>query len=119
MLRVVPAPSEGQAPAPSKRRRWARADSLCLTTDEHRHLGATLRNLRWAYGSWGCLAKVIGCPVQTVRHAATRSGKGSAILAVRAAKAGGVSVESVLSGVLGVAGKCSTCGHRLATGGAS
>lgn len=117
MLRLVhPAPS-GQATDPPARRRGSRSPALCLTSDERRHLRASLQNLRRAYGTWACLAMAMDVPMQTLTAAGQR-GKGSAMLAIRAAKAGGMSVEAVLGGTLNPAGRCTSCGSRIGAQGA-
>jgi len=49
-------------------------------------------------------------------HAANQVSRGSAGLALRAAKLAGISVESMLGGALSAAGRCATCGHRAGAG---
>ena len=117
MLRLVhPAPKGQETP-----RRQRRRDIHSLTKDERRHLRAALLNLRRAYGSWACLADAMGQSIHTLQSTAS----GSPGLALRAARAGGMSVEAVLSGKLSPAGRCEACGSRLgdrpalAIGGAS
>ncbi|MFT3768513.1 MAG: transcriptional regulator [Minicystis sp.] len=111
MLRLVhPAPA-GQGTDPPARRKGARAPSLSLTPDEARHVRAALHNARRAFGSWGCLAAVVGCGVNSLKQ--SRPGLA---LAVRVAQAAGVSVEAMLSGALTAAGRCPTCGHRAGDG---
>lgn len=109
MLRLVPPPSEGKGSRTPKRRR---RDVHSLTHDERRHLRAALQNLRLAFGSWSCLADVMGV---SLRALVSRE-HGSPGLALRAARAGGMSVEAVLGGTLSAAGRCETCGHRLGDG---
>jgi hypothetical protein len=87
---------------------------LSLTADEARHLAAALHNLRRAYGSWECLADVTGFGINALGRAArTKNPLGTPAMALRAARAGGMSVEAVLSGTLSAAGKCESCGSRL------
>jgi hypothetical protein len=107
MLRIVHPAPEGQGPRTPKGRR--RRDMHSLTRDERRHLRAALENLHRAYGTWACLAEVMGVSTNTL----TGNYEGSPGLALRAARAGGMSVEAVLSGVLSAAGRCETCGSRL------
>ena len=122
MLRLVhPAPA-GQGPDAPRRRRLPVAS---LSTDEKRHLRTALHNLRRSFGTWACLADAIGVKVNTLLTAAReRNPVGSPGIAIRAARAGGVSVESILTGAITAAGRCDACGHRighgvaLATGGA-
>ncbi len=109
MLRLVPPPSEGKGSRTPKRRR---REVHSLTHDEKRHLRAALQNLRRAYGTWACLAEVMGVS----RNALVSNYEGSPGLALRAARAGGMSVEAVLSGTLSAAGRCEACGHRIGDG---
>lgn len=108
MLRLVHPAREGQEDRrPSKRRRA----TVSLTAEETRHLRATLRNLARAYGSWSCLAEVMGVKLDLLRNVLSRAaGPG---VAIRAARAGGMSVEAILSGALTEAGRCKTCGARI------
>lgn len=117
MLRLVhPAPA-GNSTDPPARRKGARSPSLSLTADEVRHFRIYLRNLARAYGTWGCLATVMGMNEKSLHNArGYRGRRPSGALVIRAAQAGGVSVESVLSGVLGDASRCPTCGHRSGSG---
>ena len=110
MLRLVPPPSEGKGSRTPKRRR--RRDVHSLTRDEQRHLRAALQNLRRAFGSWPCLADAMGVSLSTLAG----SKAGSPGLALRAARASGMSVEAILSGTVSAAGRCSTCGHRIGDG---
>ncbi|EYF02033.1 transcriptional regulator [Chondromyces apiculatus] len=71
-------------------------------------LRAALRNLRALYGSWDCLAEVMGVSPGTL--ASIVSGKDSSPgMAVRAARAAGTTVEALL-GDLKVAASCPHCG---------
>jgi hypothetical protein len=117
MLRLVhPAPS-GQAPA--RPRKGHRSPLLLLTADERRHLRTSLHNLRRAFGSWSCLAEVIGVQPNALLSAArARNPQGSPAMALRAARVGGMSVEAVLSGALSSAGRCEACGSRIGHGAA-
>ena len=101
-----------------RERASSRSPSLALTREESQHLRAALFNLRRAYGSWSCLADAMGVLPATVHHATLRGKRSSAAVALRAAKAGGMSVETILGGKLTTAGKCTACGSRLG-GGAS
>ena len=113
MLRLVHPALSGQGTGtPNRRRRSA----LSLTSDERRHLGAALHNLRRAFGTWSCLADAMGVQEQLVKKAGAQ--RGSPAIALRAARVGGMSVEAVLSGALSSAGRCEACGSRLGHGAA-
>ncbi len=115
MLRLVHPAPEGQGPRTPKGRRFA--PCLSLTADERRHLRAALHNLRRAYGTWSCLADAMGVKLTTLARASReRNPQGSPAVALRAARAGGMSVEAVLSGKLTAAGQCETCGSRIGQG---
>jgi hypothetical protein len=114
MLRLVhPAPA-GQAP---RVRKGKRSPLLSLTAEEKRHLRQALHNLRRAYGTWACVAAAMGVRENSLTCAAReRNPLGSPAMALLAARAGGMSVEAVLSGTLSAAGKCESCGSRLGHG---
>lgn len=110
MLRLVhPPPPAGQGTDPPKRRKGFPSPALSLTAEESRHLGATIKNAGRAYGSLGCLASVVGVPVTTLR----KTRRHGAALALRIARACGMSVEAVLGGKLSTMGRCPTCGSRV------
>jgi hypothetical protein len=99
---------------------------LSLTAEETRHFRVSLRNLARAYGSWRCLAEVIGVPVGSLLQAVKPRRRPSGVLVLRAAQAAGMHVETMLSGTLSAAGRCQGCGSRIgdrparaASGGAS
>jgi transcriptional regulator with XRE-family HTH domain len=87
----------------------------CLTDLEHLHLARTIRHLsRTRFGSMEQLAAAADVSVSTLKGAAlTRRGWGSAGLALRIARAAGVSVEDVLSGTLVPVPHCPACGAAL------
>ncbi|XXX78579.1 transcriptional regulator [Sorangium sp. So ce134] len=68
-----------------------------------------MRNLRTAYGTWGCLAVVMGVSRDSLRRIAAGRDAGSPATAQRAAKAAGVTVEQLLGGLV-AADRCPTCG---------
>ncbi|EYF05802.1 transcriptional regulator [Chondromyces apiculatus] len=71
-------------------------------------LRAALRNLRALYGSWNCLAEVMGVNPRSLTTIV--SGKPTSPgMAVRAARAAGTTVEALL-GDLKVAASCPHCG---------
>lgn len=113
MLRLVHPRPEGQGTRPSRRR--GPSPTLSLTPEEKRHLRATLKNLRAAYGSWACLAEVMGMSSESLKNAAHSPRAGSPGVALRAAQAAGMSVEAVLghAGTLTAAGRCTACGSRV------
>ena len=112
MLMLVQPPPGGNATDPPKRRRGARSPALSLTTDEARHLRATVKNTARAYGGLDVLASVIGVDPSTLN----RKTRPSPALALAVARAAGMSVEAVIGGKLSDAGRCSTCGHRAGDG---
>lgn len=114
LMLVHPAP-QGKDPGASRRKR--RRDVNSLTATEKRHLRATLTNLARAYGSWKCLAHVMGMHHGSLHSAAhpTRP-RGSPGVALAAARAGRMSIEAVLGGKLSAAGRCPTCGHKAGDG---
>lgn len=117
MLRLVRPAPEGQGIGAPSRRKGARAPSLSLTAEEVRHARAALRNTARAYGGFACLAAVMGLTVDALHAASGNRGRNlSGTFALRLARAAGVSVEAVLTGVLGIAGRCPTCGHRAGDG---
>jgi hypothetical protein len=89
-----------------------RALPLALTEDERRHLQAALKNLRAAFGTWSCLAAAMGVNLTTLQNGAFKRGKGSALLAWRAAQASGIPVEQILTGKLVEAGACPLCRRK-------
>ncbi|WP_437958405.1 helix-turn-helix transcriptional regulator [Sorangium sp. So ce119] len=110
MLTVVRSPSgeqEGER-APKRRRRPASCNSL--TPTQRKRLRAALKNLRTAYGSWSCLAEVMGVSVACLEGIARGRDHGSPGTAQRAAKAAGITVEQLLGG-LAAADRCPTCGR--------
>lgn len=125
MLRLVhPTPVGQEGPRPPGRRRVSPV--LSLSREEEQHVRAATKNLARAYGSLDCLAKAMGLPIDTMyRATTTKRRRVSGTFAIRLAKAGGVSVETVLGGQLAAMGRCLTCGHKpghgalLAFGGAS
>ncbi len=114
MLRLVhPAPG-GQGTDPPKRRKCSRAPALSLTNDEVRHVRAALKNTARAYGGRDALAAVMGIPPDTITGAGSRRPSGT--LVIRLARAAGVSVETILTGAVNLAGRCPACGHRAGDG---
>lgn len=111
MLRLVKPPTEGEGARPSRGRR--RVTIYSLTSDESRHLRTALQNLRWAYGSWSCLAAVMDVSAKVLSLVASGRRPGSPGLALRAAQAAGMHVETLLTGTLTSAGRCPTCGSRV------
>ena len=103
---------QGQAPAVPRRARHP-SPALSLTPDERRFLRVAIKNTAHAYGGMAVLATVTGLPLNTLRAAAYSSGKGSVALARLVARAGGMSLDAVLTGALSAAGRCATCGARI------
>ena len=74
---------------------------------------AAIRNLGRAYGSYACLAEVMGVPKHSVEHAASTS-RVSYKYAVLVARAAGTTVEALLSPPV-AADRCPTCNTRRAS----
>ncbi|MDC0679189.1 MULTISPECIES: helix-turn-helix domain-containing protein [Sorangium] len=109
MLTVVRSPSgeqEGEG-APKRRR-------LCVTRSlsdvERMRLRAALRNLRGLYGTWACLAEVMGMQPRTLRAIASGKYAGSPGTAMRAARAAGTTIERLLGRPV-AADRCPNCGR--------
>ena len=107
-LYLIP-PDGGQGEGAPKRRRRS-ASCLSLTPTQRKRLRAALKNRRAAYGSWSCLAEVMGVSVACVEAIAGGRDAGSPATAQRAAKAAGITVEQLLGG-LAAADRCPTCGR--------
>lgn len=108
MLRLIQDPDPSQPSAP--RRRPTPLDPL--TTDERRHVQQALRNLRLRLGGWDVVAAVTGASQKTLSNAASRRGRPSTALALRAARAAGVPLEALLAGSIRSVGSCATCGAK-------
>ncbi|WP_437902927.1 helix-turn-helix transcriptional regulator [Sorangium sp. So ce327] len=108
MLVAVPPPGGQGEGAPARRRRTA--PCLSLTPTQRKRLRAALKNLRAAYGSWECLAEVMGMSPVTLQGIAGGRDAGSPGTVQRAAKAAGITVEQLLGG-LAAADRCPTCGR--------
>jgi hypothetical protein len=116
MLRIVhPAPS-GQGIDPPKRRKGSLAPTLSISPTEAQHFRAALRNAARAYGATAALAAAMGVPVRLLYRLSRARFVPSGIVVIRFAAAAQTTVEAVLSGALGDAGKCPTCGARIAGG---
>ncbi|AUX21612.1 transcriptional regulator [Sorangium cellulosum] len=107
-LYLIP-PDGGQGGRAPARRPYHRSRSLSLTDVERMRLRAAVRNLRALYGTWACLAEVMGVSAGTLQQLASGNG-GSHAMALRAAKAAGVSLDQIL-GRLTPADRCPTCGR--------
>jgi len=110
MLRLIHPRPEGDGPRPPKRRRGP-SPCLSLTTEETRHFRAALRNVARAYGGFPVLADVVGVPVKSLYQALLRHP--SPGLALRVARAAGMSLEAVIGPTLNEAGRCLSCGSRI------
>ncbi|XXT25055.1 transcriptional regulator [Sorangium sp. So ce429] len=91
------------------RRRRPRSPALRLTEAERMRLRAALRNLRALYGTWACLAEVMGVSAGTLQQLASGNG-GSHAMALRAAKAAGTTLDRIL-GRPAAADHCPACGR--------
>jgi hypothetical protein len=113
MLRIVHPAPVGQPTRPPRGRRSA---ALSLTPEEVRHLRAATRNAVRAYGSASALAAVVGVPAQTIHGVTAAKGpRPSGTLALRIAKAAGMSVEAMIGPALNEIGRCEACGSRVGT----
>ncbi|MCC6553004.1 MAG: transcriptional regulator [Polyangiaceae bacterium] len=104
LVRPAPAGQEGGDP-PARR---PRSPALRLTDVEAMRLRAALRNLRALYGSWSCLADVMGLSEKSLKHivAGRRASPATALLVARAA---GATLTRVI-GAPTAADRCPTCG---------
>lgn len=109
MQLVLPPPTGGQGEGAPARRRRPRSPSLLLTDVERMRLRAALRNLRALYGSWSCLGEAMSVSAGTLQQIASGNG-GSHAMALRAAKAAGVTLDQILGRPV-VAGRCPHCGR--------
>jgi hypothetical protein len=106
-LYLIP-PDSGQGGRVPTRRR------LCVTRSlsdiERKRLRAALKNLRAAYGTWACLAEVMGMPTRSIRAIASGQFAGSPGTAMRAARAAGTTIERLLGRPV-AADRCPHCGR--------
>ena|SRR5436190_9427840 len=89
--------------------------SRSLTDTEAMRLRAAVRNLRGLYGSLRCLAEVMGVSQKTLSNFLYGMTDGSPGLAMRAARAAGTPVETLL-GSLASVHHCPHCGASWGTG---
>ncbi|CAN96691.1 putative transcriptional regulator [Sorangium cellulosum So ce56] len=109
MLTLIQQPDGLQGEGAPARQRRPRSPALRLTDVERMRLRAALRNLRALYGTWACLAEVMGVSAGSIQQLASGNG-GSHSMALRAAKAAGVTLDQIL-GRPAVAGRCPACGR--------
>lgn len=81
-----------------------------LTTEEQANVRTALRVLRLRVGSFSKLAAVLGVTKVTLVHAASKGGRPSVGLALRAARLAYVPLEDILSGRWPGKGPCALCG---------
>jgi hypothetical protein len=105
MLRLV----KPEGPKPRRRRDAGRRQ---LSDAQVGRLRLAARNLVRAYGSVDCLADVTGLAPATIRELRKRRDKDrpGLLIATRIAEAAGMTVEQLLTGRLGLADRCPTCG---------
>jgi len=89
-------------------RRWN------LSPAEQENVRRAIRTLRRQYGE-AKLPALLNANPNTVKHATERRRKPSPLIAIRAARLAGVTVEDVLSGAWPAAGPCPMCGRGLVT----
>lgn len=107
MLRLVHPADAGKEPIrPPK---GSRSKALRLTDVEAMRLRAALRNLRALYGTWTCLAEVMGVKPVSLQNIAAGRAHPSPAMAVVAARAAGSTIDTMLRAP-GDASVCPTCG---------
>ena len=109
-MTVVPLrPVRGQGIDPSKkgRRRWP---SPSFSEAEQARLRAALKNLRFSYGSWACLAEIIGVHPDTLKAMSSGRKPVSSRIALAAAKASGQPLDRLIGSPTS-ANRCPTCGR--------
>jgi hypothetical protein len=113
MLKLIRPGNPGQDPRPRPQQSRPR-----LTEAEGTRLRVVIKNLHRAYGTWKCLAEVMGLVPKALQAIAAGRFRGSYATAVFAARAAGLPVEEVLSGGIALAKNCPLCGapHRGAQG---
>ncbi len=107
MLTVVRPPSAGQASRPPRGRRRA---APAFTVAEEMRLRAALRNLRALYGTWECLAEVMGLHAATLKAAASGRKRPTPTIALAAARAAGKTIDDITSPP-SAADRCKHCGR--------
>jgi hypothetical protein len=118
MLTLIQKAPEGQGTDPPARFKRKRRRTLPPLTDaESSRVRASITNLfRQVGSSWSCLAAMLTVSGVALQHISCGRARASAAVALRVARATGIAMEALLSGLVD-AGKCSTCGQRI--GGAS
>lgn len=107
MLRIVRPNDAGQVPRPPKNAK----PCLTLTEEEAARLRVVPRNLRRHFGTWACLAEVMGVGVSTLIKIAGGRLRGSPGVLLQAARVAGMPVERIVSTALSVVNTCPTCGR--------
>jgi hypothetical protein len=111
MLRLVhPAPQGQHPPA---RKKGDRSPALSLSVEETRHLRAAVSALARNMGGFAVAAVVVGVSIQTLHAVMNPKRRPHPGIALRVARASGMSVEAVLGGCLSPMGRCPTCGSRV------
>jgi hypothetical protein len=82
-----------------------------LSSDELEHAKVALAFMLKRFGTWRAVADAMGLKKATVMLAASKRGRVTAGVALRAARAAGVSVEDLLSGAFPKPGVCPHCGR--------
>jgi len=106
MLRLVHPAPQGKGTRPPK---GSRAPSLSPTPEERKRIKAAVRNIARAYGGYAVLVAVTELNRKTLEKS-DRSA--SFALAIVVARAAGIPVETILSGVVSEAGRCAVCGRK-------
>lgn len=106
-LRVV-----GDEPPPRPRGRRPRE---AFTQEQWARLVTVLHRLHRLYGTWKRVAEAMDMTVGGLRSAIRGQG-GSMRLAVRAAHAAGIPVETIAYGTMASVDRCAHCGQKLPEG---
>ena len=109
MLRVVRAPTGSEGGDPPKVRKVRQPS---LSDGEVMRLAAAIRHLKAVYGSFACLAEVMGVNVDALRAIARGAQRPGAHAARRAADAACKPLDALLAGLTD-ASKCPHCGAEV------
>jgi hypothetical protein len=95
-----------EAPKPPRRKGERKP---LLSPEEERRFRQAMRNLRDAFGTWGCLADAMGANEGTIDAMQQGRSRVSGDMLIRAMRASGLSLAELL-GEPQIAGKCRACG---------
>ncbi|MCC6555162.1 MAG: transcriptional regulator [Polyangiaceae bacterium] len=109
MLRLVHPARVGQEGGDPPKRRPSIRQTPAFTDVEAMRLRAALRNLRALYGTWACLASVMGMNPGSLEPIVSGRRRPSPAIALATAKAAGKTLDALIRPP-GPADKCPTCG---------